>query len=76
MPPDNLCRMIDQSEAFRVFATFEGQTQSQAHIKPIHWYVGDVTLTSVYRERGVAATNQARMPAAVLHAAKARRRWR
>jgi transposase len=37
---------------------------------------GDVTLTSVYRERGVAATNQARMPAAVLHAAKARRRWR
>jgi hypothetical protein len=39
MPPDNLCRMIDQSEAFRVFATFEGQTQSQAHIKPIHWYV-------------------------------------
>lgn len=37
--PDNVCRWIDQTSALRTFATYAGQTQSQAHIKPLHWYV-------------------------------------
>jgi hypothetical protein len=41
MPPrrDNICQWVDQISALRTFATYEGQTQSQAHIKPLHWYV-------------------------------------
>lgn len=30
---------MDEGEAFRAFATSEEATQSQRHIKPIHWYV-------------------------------------
>lgn len=37
--PDNVCRWIDRTSALRTFATYTGQTQSQAHIKPLHWYV-------------------------------------
>lgn len=37
--PENLCQWINQSSALRTFATYTGQTQSQAHIKPLHWYV-------------------------------------
>lgn len=41
MPPrrDNVCRWIDQGTALAAFATYAGATQSQAHIKPLHWYV-------------------------------------
>jgi hypothetical protein len=41
MPPrtDNACQWIDQTSALRTFATYAGQTQSQAHIRPLHWYV-------------------------------------
>jgi hypothetical protein len=37
--PDNACQWTDQRFALRTFATYTGQTQSQAHIKPLHWYV-------------------------------------
>jgi len=30
---------MDERDAFRIFATSEEATQSQRHIKPIHWYV-------------------------------------
>ena len=33
------CKWISESEAMRNFALFEGQTQSQRHIKPLHWYI-------------------------------------
>ena len=36
---DNKCRLVTQAEALQHFATFEGSTQSQRHIKPLHWYV-------------------------------------
>lgn|GEM_PF-336760 len=45
MPPDptaagpSACRWMDERDAFRTFATSEEATQSQRHIKPIHWYV-------------------------------------
>jgi hypothetical protein len=39
LPPENACRWIDQASAFRTFATYAGPTQSQAHIKPLHWHV-------------------------------------
>ncbi len=37
--PENVCQWVDQTSALRTFATYAGQTQSQAHIKPLHWYV-------------------------------------
>ena len=37
--PENVCQWINQTTALRTFATYAGQTQSQAHIKPLHWYV-------------------------------------
>lgn len=37
--PENVCQWIDQSTALSTFATYTGATQSQAHIKPLHWYV-------------------------------------
>jgi hypothetical protein len=37
--PDNVCRWIDQRTALSTFASYSGATQSQAHIKPLHWYV-------------------------------------
>jgi hypothetical protein len=41
MPPqrDNVCRWIDQKTALTTFANYTGATQSQAHIRPLHWYV-------------------------------------
>ena len=33
------CQWRSQAEAFNHFATYEGATQSQQHIKPLHWYV-------------------------------------
>jgi hypothetical protein len=41
MPPrrDNVCQWINRTSALRTFATYVGQTQTQAHIKPLHWYV-------------------------------------
>lgn len=32
------CQLIGQAEALRHFATHAGATQSQQHIKPLHWY--------------------------------------
>jgi hypothetical protein len=34
-----VCRWINLPEAFHHFATYDGATQSQQHIKPLHWYV-------------------------------------
>jgi len=34
-----VCQWINQTSAFRRFATYRGATQSQQHIKPLHWYV-------------------------------------
>jgi len=34
----NVCQWLGRT-AFQQFATFAGATQSQAHIKPVHWYV-------------------------------------
>jgi hypothetical protein len=44
MPPiensdHRVCTSISQKSALRQFATFSGTTQSQQHIKPLHWYV-------------------------------------
>lgn len=33
------CQWIGELEAFKRFARFGDQTQSAAHIKPLHWYV-------------------------------------
>ena len=35
----NTCTWISRQDALRHFATFSGKTQSQQHIKPLHWYV-------------------------------------
>lgn len=37
--PDNACQWLGRTTALRTFAAYTGQTQSQAHIKPLHWYV-------------------------------------
>ena len=34
-----VCQWANQAEALRHFAIYEGKTQSQQHIKPLHWYV-------------------------------------
>lgn len=34
-----VCQWVNQSGAFKHFATFSGKTESAAHIKPLHWYV-------------------------------------
>jgi hypothetical protein len=33
------CQWINQRKALEHFASYEGPTQSQQHIKPLHWYV-------------------------------------
>ena len=33
------CRWLGQMAALRQFATYTGPTQSQEHIKPLHWYI-------------------------------------
>lgn len=40
VPADaRVCHWINAREALRHFATYAGPTQSQFHIKPVHWYV-------------------------------------
>ncbi|CAG1011460.1 hypothetical protein BURK2_04270 [Burkholderiales bacterium] len=34
-----ICQWINLEEALHHFATYAGSTQSQQHIKPLHWYV-------------------------------------
>lgn len=34
----NTCQLIGEAEALRHFASHTGATQSQQHIKPLHWY--------------------------------------
>jgi hypothetical protein len=34
-----ICRWLNAFEALHHFATYAGVTQSQQHIKPLHWYV-------------------------------------
>jgi hypothetical protein len=36
--PDT-CQWLGREEAFRLFATHVGGTQSAKHIKPLHWYI-------------------------------------
>lgn len=36
---DRTCQWINEADALRHFATYVGATQSQQHIKPLHWYV-------------------------------------
>lgn len=33
------CQWVSQADAFEHFAGYQGRTQSQEHIKPLHWYV-------------------------------------
>lgn len=33
------CQWVSQADAFEHFAGYQGRTQSQDHIKPLHWYV-------------------------------------
>ena len=37
--PPRTCQWLSQSDALRHFASYRGPTQSQQHIKPLHWYV-------------------------------------
>lgn len=34
-----MCQWVNLQQALRHFATYSGPTQSQQHIKPLHWYV-------------------------------------
>ena len=34
-----VCQWVSQSTALQHFARYDGPTQSQQHIKPLHWYV-------------------------------------
>ena len=34
-----VCQWVNQSTALKHFARYDGPTQSQQHIKPLHWYV-------------------------------------
>ena len=34
-----MCQWVNQSAALKHFARYDGPTQSQQHIKPLHWYV-------------------------------------
>ena len=36
---DKHCRWLTLAEALKGFAMPSGRTQSQAHIRPLHWYV-------------------------------------
>ena len=38
-PRRRTCEWITRTAALRHFATYDGPTQSQQHIKPLHWYV-------------------------------------
>ena len=41
----NICRWVSEKTALEHFATFSGTTQSQQHIKPLHWYVASRLVT-------------------------------
>src|SRR4051794_21853009 len=34
-----VCQWLSQADVLKHFATYNGPTQSQQHIKPLHWYV-------------------------------------
>ena len=34
-----VCQWVNRRQALHHFATYTGPTQSQQHIKPLHWYV-------------------------------------
>ena len=34
-----VCQWVNQADALEQFVRYEGTTQSQQHIKPLHWYV-------------------------------------
>ena len=34
-----VCQWVDRADALERFVRYEGTTQSQQHIKPLHWYV-------------------------------------
>ena len=34
-----VCRWVNQADALEHFVLYDGPTQSQQHIKPLHWYV-------------------------------------
>jgi len=34
-----VCQWVNLRQALHHFATYTGTTQSQQHIKPLHWYV-------------------------------------
>jgi hypothetical protein len=34
-----VCQWVNLRQALRHFATYSSPTQSQQHIKPLHWYV-------------------------------------
>ena len=34
-----VCQWVNLRQALHHFATYSGPTQSQQHIKPLHWYV-------------------------------------
>ena len=39
MSTQRTCQWVDRDDALGHFAKYEGRTQSQQHIKPLHWYV-------------------------------------
>ena len=38
-PTPRVCRWVNQADALEHFVRYDGPTQSQQHIKPLHWYV-------------------------------------
>ena len=36
---DGVCRLVGRRDALRHFAVYDGPTQSQQHVRPLHWYV-------------------------------------
>ena len=39
MTAHRTCQWVNRNDALRHFASYDGRTQSQQHIKPLHWYV-------------------------------------
>ena len=38
-PTSRVCQWVNQADALEHFVRYDGPTQSQQHIKPLHWYV-------------------------------------
>ena len=38
-PTPRVCQWVNQADALEHFVRYDGATQSQQHIKPLHWYV-------------------------------------